>query len=413
MTSEISSTYYARHAAAIRRLAAAAFARGDAEPVLAAMREHLRIDPVSGELREARTARNELVRLYFHFLRDNERLPLAGQLRVEEIRLVWETLLAFFSDDDVGQDKIGQVFRLVQRKMEQGHIGQAWNVLNIFDYQRNVRVDNERNLFLEEMGLLFAKRSVEESARPVPPELRELLRAAAADLTRLPAALEGLARDLGLQLHLLAPDAEEAAAWAAIWPTETGESEAPAAASAGSPAAKNGHQALLTRKWRIPKEFPAEVGESTRADLLDPLAVAGVCDALLKGVYFLILVTENTGFEEFLVTFLGWLRGFAGDEVMRSFSLFHSQLTLEEKTVNEALEGLLTTEPLSKLSARLGQLEGPELTAGLRRLLQGWADQELGELAPGDYSLNGLLFCEAGGLVFPKPELAWRLHRIL
>lgn len=420
-----SSTFYETHGAAVRRAVAASLQQGPKEdPFPTVMREHLQLDPCSGEKRAIPGCSTEMLRLYFQFLRDNERLPRNSQLPLQEIRLVWETLLAFFGEEDLEQEKIDQVFRLIQRKMERGQIGQAWILLNIFDYQRTVRLDNERSLYLEEMALLFSRRQ-DDGQRTVSEELRQLLQQAAGDLGLLPRVAEKLAEELGIHLQLLRKDEEEQESWRSVLP------EAPSAAAPVPPAPRQDEprtaaadaeqpapgdrllSALCSRKWRPPLRFAPETDASMLDDLHSPEAVRIYCDSLIKGVYFLILITESTGYEEFLATFIEWLRELIGPEAMRVFSCFHAGVTLEEKTINESLEAMFTAPPMGELPALVTAATGEELAAAARSLLEECAGADLLTIAPGDYSLEGLLLDRVLELSVPRFDLGWRLHRLL
>lgn len=424
MSSPASSSYYETHGQALRGAVAERLRAGE-EPLVALLHEHMRLDPLSGEHRVLPVRNQEMLRLYFQFLRDNERLPLGSQIPLHEIKLVWETLLAFFGESELEQDKIGQVFRLIQRKMEAGLIAQAWLLLNIFDYQRSVRLDNERSLFLEEMALLFSKRQ-DMGQRAISPELHALLEQAAEDASLLPEVAERLAAELGIRLLVLREDAKEQAGWAAVWlqagsqpssgtdgGAQQGEEGEAAPESVDASPAELLPPLLCTRKWRPPTCFSPETDEGLLAALHSPESVRAYCDALLKGVYFLILITESTGYEEFLTTFIEWLRTLVGPEAMRVFSTFHAKVTLDEKTINESLEAVFTSAPLDMLTERVATVSGAELAAAARDLFAACASEDLLAVAPGNYSLDGLLLDRCLGFSMPRFDLSWRLHRLL
>jgi len=412
-------TYFDVHGAALRESVQARLAaRGDDDPVLLVIREYLHIDPISGERRDLVSPRTDLARYYHQFLLDNERLPQASQLTLDEVRLVWEALLSCYGDGGGGEgsrEQLSTLFRLVERKMEQGRIRQAWALLNIFEYERHVQVDNERSLFLEEMARRFARYS-RDALRPVSEELRSALRTASEDLGALPVAVTLLREELGINLLHLQQDRAEQTAWDALWNASGlggSEPEEPEG-EALTPPAFFSPDILFVRKWRRPCGL-ADLGTDPLllSDLLHPECVRHYCATLLQDLYFLMLITESTGHEAFLSTFMVWLRGVAGPASMGAFSRLHGRLNLSERTTAEALDELLQDPVLARLPDAVRSLEGEALRAALQGLLAATAEGELGAVAAGDYNLAGLLFDRAMGLTYPKMELGWRLHRII
>jgi hypothetical protein len=157
----------------------------------------------------------------------------------------------------------------------------------------------------------------------------------------------------------------------------------------------------------------ATVDGELQADLTCREAVRHYCDAVFKGIYFLVLIAEATGYEEALVAFVAWLRDRVGAEAMQVLSQFHAEVTIEERTVNESLDLLFSRPPLDGLLRTVTELTGAELTDALSGLLNEWAEVDLGLIPAGDYSLSGLLLDRALALPVIKFELGWRLHRLL
>ena len=391
------------------------------DPVLLALHEHLALDPTTGERCAAAGLRSDVARFYHQFLKENERLPSRSQLTLEEIGLVWRTLRVCYAEASQVQEALSSVFRLVERKMERGLIRQAWAILDIFEYERHVQVDNERNLFLEEMARRFA-RYAKDKRREVPEELRAALRAAADDLTLLPEALERLDSELGVRLFVLGTDHDERSAWNSLLGEAARAARAEAQSADDEPPVRPDEDTapevfdpslLWTRKWRRPTGAPLHAGVPLLEDLVSPESVRAYLSSLLQGAYFLVLITESTGYEPFLAVFMRWLRDLAGPESMRVLSLLHSLLTLAERTTREAIRDLSGQELLAKLFGRLRDLDHDTLLAALRDVLRDAAEADLGAVPAGDYSLTGVILDRAAGLSHPVYELTWRLHRLI
>ena len=82
-----SPTFYDQHASSIRKHASDILCTASrCDPVLTAMEAHLCLNPITGEFREIEKQRPDMVRLYFQFLQENERLPETSQLEMEEVQ---------------------------------------------------------------------------------------------------------------------------------------------------------------------------------------------------------------------------------------------------------------------------------------------------------------------------------------
>ncbi len=374
-------------------------------PTEVAMRRLFAWEPVDGRPEQIREPSRDLLRLYYHLLRENERLPEDDQLTLEDIGLVRQTLLATMKTRREVQQMVDQLFRLVQRKVETAHVSQAWLMLQMFDYDRSVRLWNERNLYLEEMTLRFAE--VGGSPRVArAPDLSDAATAVREDPAKALHALTGLAEATGLDLLLFSLDVDERAEWKEIW-------DAAGRGNGEPPGREDALAEAQFRKWR-PATLVAtgDVGELIRGTL-SPEALRHHLLAHVKALYFLMLVSNPTGFEKSVTGLFGWLFERTEGGTATLFSELHRRVTMEEASVREALDALYT-EKLEPVFARILAHAGDGLVQdALAALLRSLSGEDMGRVPAGRYSLTALLLDRVLGVDYAQPEAAWHIHRLL
>ncbi len=378
------------------------------DPINTAMQAFLDVDPVTGEQTVTDSPPGDLLRVYHRFVQDNERLPEWDQLSLDEIAKVRSTLRKFYlGEEQVEEREIERVFRLVQTKMEQGHISQAWNILSVFDYDRAIQLENEHNLYLEEMANRFSR-----SAPALSTTRREVARANLGAWDRDPHTLPGLLAGFSEETHIrfttLTTDEQEEQAWARLWEETFGTRE-DARTSTGSFTILP--HPLFVRKWRPLTEDTLEI--ALYHDLISEESARHYISALLQGLYFLVLITEPTSYEDFLITFHRWMRDTLGPETMAVMSRLHSRVTLSENTIREAVSWLMSTPPMSDLILAIAGLTRADIDAALVETIEDLTTApDFRKIQPGTYSLGGLILDRALNLEFPGLDLETRLHRL-
>jgi hypothetical protein len=408
---DMAGTYYQSAWSPVREAVEAQLREdGDADPVEVAMERFFAAGPGGAEApSEAGTIPRDLVKLYFHVLRENERLPADNQLELKDLRLIHSTLTGTLSADQDLRSLVDRIFALVQRKIERGLVSQAWILLQIFDYDRAVRLWNERNLYLEEMTLRFGDRT--RLARELSIwGLKKTVERAAKDLERAPAALAAVSSAADVTLNLYQTDEDEREAWAGLFDTAGSRKREGGPAPGGT---RHSIESMTTRKWRV---LPPSNGIDAGLPLGDCLTVEAVRDHLLahvKAAYFLLLVSNPTGWEAFLPRVYGWFLDHTKGESATIFSDLHRMVTLEECSVREGLlkvYGRFAEGAFLRLASSAGN---QDLQKGLSAFLTQLAKTDLRQVPAGNYSLTGFVLDQVFGLTYPDPLLAWQVHRLL
>jgi len=379
--------------------------RATAQPPLeVAMRHLFAWDPVAAEAEAVAETPRDLLRLYYHLVRENERLPEVDQLSLEDLGLVRDTLRATVQRRKDVQRMVDSLFRLVQRKVETAHVSQAWLMLQMFDYDRSVRLWNERNLYLEEMTLRFADPK-DSQADIVAPDLSDAISRLDEGVEAAVEAVELLGEETGIDLMLFGVDADEQVAWKELW-------------EAATPGGETSEQEELLergryRKWRPLREALAHAPDELTSSTLSAEALRHHLLDHAKAVYFLLLVANPTGWESYIPALFGWLFERTDGVSADAFSELHRIVTMEEASIREALDSVYVEKVEPVFLETLAACTPAGVLTSLRGLLDSLSGASLGGLPPGRYSLNGLLLDRLLGVVYPAPRLAWHVHRLM
>ncbi len=382
----------------LREAAEADLRSESGDPVEAVMRRCFEWDLQAGKPGPVAEAPRDLLRLYYHLLRENERLPTNEQLSMEDIQLVRETLRGTIAEGQDLKALVERLFKLVQTKIEAGRITQAWLVLQIFDYERSVRLWNERNLYLEEMTLRFGERRGPSRQASAPDAIKGARAAAASDL---------LAEEAGVDWMVLGSDPVENSDWETLFD---------AGGVPGDDRAEGRRTAidtLIGRKWRRPSDVLTTQPDALAAGAVSAEAMRGLAMAHIKATYFLLLVSNPTGWEPFLPKLFGWLLDLTEGEGVTLFSDLHRMVTMEECSVREALDLVYSQFVEAPLTERAAQITPDQVNDAMTELLERFAGADLGDVPAGTYSLTGMVLDQVLGIEYPPGDLPWHIHRLL
>ena len=90
-------------------------------------------------------------RAYLSILIENEHLPIAHQLSENDLECLKQLFMGYFCKSEDVNAKGAQVLSLIERKFGSGEFSQARILLQIFETNEETRLNNERNLYYEEM----------------------------------------------------------------------------------------------------------------------------------------------------------------------------------------------------------------------------------------------------------------------
>lgn len=386
---------------------------------------------------------NELLlkagRAYFALLTENDRLPIGNQLTESELALPRNLLLDFFTGGENVQARAQEVLGLVERKFADRAFQQATILLQLFETDPAIRLQNERKLFYEDMiqrlGVRRRDPLTHDQVMTIREHFGEIARAlrndgafgSAADdevfggdealaqtmeeleavtdvagsdpLMPLLRSLDWLAAEQGLHFCVLVREPSDVARWV----ESAAQGDAALASAMG--------QVVPPLRWRS----PGDGGRPLMAVLRDHVsgkALREYVRTLTKAVYFILLAVGDTGLEGYLDSYFDWTQEVLDIDATSFVDRLHRESTLGEKTLNETLDAIFDEYFASSVDAKVLEIDDARLMGAVEALVTQFEAADMGEVAPGHFDLGGFLTDHLLSLRLPTPEFAFRLHRI-
>lgn len=345
-------------------------------------------------------ANPQAARAYFSVLVENDRLPAGAQLDESELGLLRDLLVEYFSGNETVRDRANEVLALIERKFSEGAFTQARILLQIFETDVETKLNNERNLFYEDMIMRLGIRRRHE----VPAEERDEIREMAANLKPsddegIKELLSRLAHEYYVHFCLDIRSAEASKDWAKF-----------------AEVIEEGSRERLLKyvpplRWRPPFLVSNESVVSMAMSHLQPEATERYVQRLIKMCYFLLLASGDTGFESFIYSLLTWSRDEVNVDVKRLLPFIHRRSVLDEVGLQETLDEVYQDFYQTTLAARLDGAKA-KIEAAWRGFLKELAAMDLNEIPPGHYDLGGFLLDQMLGFKQPDTYFAFKLYRL-
>lgn len=339
-------------------------------------------------------------RVFLTLLLENDRLPSDLQLNVSETVLARDLLLGYFGGDDDFESKAKRLLALVEKKFGDGLFSQARILLQLFQTDEQTRVNNDRNLFYEDMILRLGIRRRHPLSEEELQIFRDRLKNADTD-----EGTRDLARWLDevclIKFHLLLRDPAQAENWkTALEPC-------------GLVKAKEAfHERVPPKRWRTVDAFANEpVSEQIRRHVSSDTAKKFVLNQL-KTCYFILRAVGDTGLEGFLDTFFDWTSDQFDLNGTLLMPLLYNRSMQETAAMNSILEDIYEEHFAAKVEEKVAGITDEEIDAAARTVLKNLSKSDLGEIAPGYYDLGGFVFDTLFEVEYPTAEFAAKIHRI-
>lgn len=339
----------------------------------------------------------ESIREYLKLLSGNQRLPLDGQLSVENLQLLRSFLLEY--DTSGSSDAATRCVSLLEEKLNRGLFSQTELLLQFFDTTPDRRRSNERTLFYEEMISRFGSIRTTRISGHLCRRFQKALNSRDNVLAKFAGAAEWLAQHGGIHLNVLnRPNAELERWLSALEGFEDTE------------ARKDVLDLLVPTSWRMASRLDNETLLETMGQHLHQEGLNAYTIRLFKAAYFVALVTGRTGFESLIKTFFGWVERNLGCRGSGVLPDIHKRSTLGGLGLTDALE-IIRAELMEDAPQLLKRVhEG--LEGGLCSFVDYLCETDPNEIPPGEYDLTGLVIDQATHLVHDTPSILFRVHRI-
>ena len=336
-------------------------------------------------------------RAFLSILIENEHLPVSANLSPGELDALRELLFCYFNGAGDVNEKGAQVLALIEQKFSHGAFSQARILLQIFETNNETRLNNERNLFYEEMILRLD--SMGAHGKSLPASLLSFDPAKNSDDTTVLNVLNDCEACSGASFYLYLRDPVEMADWQ----------------KAVSSLDETTQQYLLDYipvvRWR---RVGSVVGEDLRTQLGQHMTfemLRRYVQQKIRMCYFILLASGSSGHEWFIFAFTEWSRKYFDVDVRDLFPFIHRSGIVDGICLQEILD--MATDrfygpAMNNLTIHPETLEEAYISA-----LEFIAATDFTQVPEGHYNLGDFLLDAILPFEYEDSLLAYRMHAIM
>lgn len=348
-------------------------------------------------------------RIFLGLLIENDRLPAPMQLTAPEIMLARDLLLGHFVQNEQFESHAQELLGLVEQKFNETLFSQARILLRLFQTDRATRINNDRNLYYEEMILRMGVRR----RNKVRPAQINQFSAAIADASaedeahpnarldkQLRAATTWLDENLHITCHLFTRDPEELTAWREF----------------ASTSKRDGAEGIFLRylpplRWRPISTSTQAPSERLKAHI-SPSTVKRFMIRQLKSAYFVLRAVGDTGLEPFLDKFFDWTERRFDLNFVQLMPRMYRETMGDKKLIGQVFE-LFFNRYLKKDAARnLAKFGDEAIVEAAQEVVEALSSLDYNKIPAGHYDFGGLVLDRLFEVEYPEPEFAFKLHRL-
>ncbi len=335
-------------------------------------------------------------RAYLSILIENEHLPVAHQLSESDLECLKQLFMGYFCKSDDVNAKGAQVLSLIERKFGSGEFSQARILLQIFETNEETRLNNERNLYYEEMisrlDMVLGKNKGIQHV---------LVDAAVADNASDEAiikALNAIERENDAHFCLYLIDQAETTQW--MDALDSIEPEIRDYIMEYIPVIHWSPIGLLA------EPIGSQIGRHMTFEMLRRHV-----QNKLRMCYFLLLASGNTGYEWFIFAFTEWSRIIFGVDVREVLPMLHRCSVVESMCFQEVLD--IVTDRFYGPAMNRVTMTPEDLDIAYRKVIQRLLANDACDIPKGSYSFGDFILDELLPFDYEDPSFAFRLYNMM
>jgi len=342
----------------------------------------------------------EMGRVFLGMLVENDALPVELQLTADEIDDARRLLYGYFLGDETVDDRARQMLRTVENKFDEGLFSQARILLKLFDADEQTRIENDRNLFYEEMILRFGiqrRHPVEEEVVEGFERRIDQYDGSAEELEEI---FVWLSESVYVTFDLYGRNEREVQQW-----REIGQ-------LSGRPGgADRLLEVIPPERWRLVDEF-----ERSSTDLLEEQLTSEFLEQYVtehvKTCYFILRAVGDTGLEPYLDVFFDWVdREFEVDGPALMPWLY-TETTANERLIDDIFHELYAKHFHVEVESVREGWGRSEVEEAVDSVVERIGEADLGEIPPGHYDFGRFVLDELFGVEYPTEDFSFKMHRI-
>jgi hypothetical protein len=337
-------------------------------------------------------------REFLSLLVANDYQPIPLQLSVSETMLARELLLGFFCGDSMFETYARNLLEVIERKFHQGHYSQARILLSLFQTDETTRINNDRNLFYEDMIARLGTARKTRLGHEATKALAGLVESCRED-SGISAVAEWVSEECGVVFVVRGLDRERCTEWMEVFAQSTRESLAEEFA-----------QQLFPKSWRQldpDLSLVDQVVEHVCADSLRDFVINH-----LKTCYFVLRAVGDTGLEAYLDSFFDWTARIFDVQSTSLMPELYQRSMSDPAPMDTILDDFFDRFYAEKAQAVLETLTPETIRAGCVKMFQQINDDTLEGVVTGHYDLGGMVLAGLLEVEYPSPVFLFRLHRM-
>ncbi len=339
-------------------------------------------------------------RVFFKLLLDNDQLPTDLQLSVGETMLARDLLLGYFVGDTGFDGKAKKLLSMVETKFGEGLFSQAKILLQLFQTDESTRVNNDRNLFYEDMILRLGIRRRSPLTEEQSESFAEFGNGSLEE-ENLRDFLAWLDLECLVKFRVRMRDPEAESTWHGI------------ADQSSRQAAANLFKAFMPpARWRGVELYPdIPVVEQIRAHIGHDTAQKYILSQL-KTAYFILRAVGDTGLEVYLDDFFDWTEKTFDINGTRLMPQLYNRSMMDVDPMDHILAQLYQEHFELRVLDIIDELDDDDIDSAFSAAMERFLESDLGEVAPGYYDLGAFVFDEIFEMPYPATEFASKIHRL-
>lgn len=342
----------------------------------------------------------QVARVFLGVLAENDRLPAELQMQPDDIDRARELLLAYFLEDHGVDAKAHELLQVVERKFNEGMFSQARILLQLFEADDATLVENDRNLFYEEMILRFGVQRRHELRQDVTDAYAAQFEALSKGQQELDDFFRWVAESVYVSLNVLGRGPAEVEDWRGL---------------AGLSNRKDVEEYFLEvvppRRWRLPGQFGASLGKLLE-EQFSPETLRSYVTDQIKTCYFILRAVGDTGMEPFLDVFFDWTEEAFDVDATGLMPRLYNETTANERLIEDIFDDLYDEHFREPVEACLESWGDEEIEEAAGEVIEWLGELEPNDVPPGHYNLGGFVLDRLFGLEFHAVGFPFKLHRL-
>ena len=342
----------------------------------------------------------EMGRVFLGMLVENDRLPVELQMSPGEINEARELLAGYFLGADGLESRAREMLRLVEDKFDEGLFSQARILLQLFDADEGTRIENDRNLFYEEMILRFGIQRRHPVGEGICQEFEERLGGFGDGSDELDELFAWLDETLYVTFDVYGKDSRETEAWRSI-----------AELSERPGAVERLLDVIPPSRWRLLGQFSDSAIDMLEAQFTEEY-VAEYINEHIKTCYFILRAVGDTGLEPYLDVFFDWIDEEFGVDGPGMMPWIYNETTANERLVEEIFDDLYEERFCERVQSQREAWSREELEQAVEDAVEQLSEADLGEIPPGHYDFGRFVLDQLFEIEYPTGEFPYKMHRI-